>query len=250
LIEFLSRGEEILLGSQLEVEGWKNASARAATKFVKTGMAVGLGSGTTVTQLIRILAEQRPKAIFIPSSIATQKLASELDLELGSLEDNPKLDLMIDGADEVDPDFNMIKGKGGAHTREKIVASAARKVVIVVDRTKLVKRLGERAPVPIEVLPFEYKFTMMKLAKLNGKAILRATSARAPFVTDNGNYIIDVKFPQISRPAELEAKINMVPGVVENGLFVDVAGEVLVGHEGGCARLKSKRDFLNFILRG
>jgi len=238
------------LGSQLEVEVWKKASARAATKFVKTGMAVGLGSGTTVTQLIRILAEQRLKAIFIPSSIATQKLASELGLELGSLKDHPKLDLMIDGADEVDPDFNMIKGKGGAHTREKIVASAARKVVIVVDRTKLVKRLGERAPVPVEVLPFEYKFTMTKLVKLNGKAILRTTSARAPFVTDNGNYIIDVKFPRISQPAELEAKVNMVPGVVENGLFVGVADEVFVGHDGGCARLKSKRDFLNFILGG
>ena len=238
------------MGSQLEVEVWKKASARAATKFVKTGMAVGLGSGTTVTQLIRILAEQRLKAIFIPSSIATQKLASELGLELGSLKDHPKLDLMIDGADEVDPDFNMIKGKGGAHTREKIVASAARKVVIVVDRTKLVKRLGERAPVPVEVLPFEYKFTMTKLVKLNGKAILRTTSARAPFVTDNGNYIIDVKFPRISQPAELEAKVNMVPGVVENGLFVGVADEVFVGHDGGCARLKSKRDFLNFILGG
>jgi ribose 5-phosphate isomerase A len=119
--------------------------------------------------------------------------------------------------------------------------------VIIVDRTKLVKRLGERASVPVEVLPFEYKFTMMKLAKLNDKAILRTTSARAPFVTDNSNYVIDVKFPQISRPAELEAKINMVPGVVENGLFVGVADEVFVGHEGGCAMLRSRRDFLNFM---
>jgi ribose 5-phosphate isomerase A len=238
------------LGSKLEVEGWKDASARVAAKFVKTGMAIGLGSGTTVTHVIRVLAEQRPKAIFIPSSIATQNLACELGLKLSSLEDCPKLDLMIDGADEVDPDFNMIKGKGGAHTREKIVVGAAEKVLIIVDRTKLVKRLVERAPVPVEVLPFEYKFTMLKLSKLNGKAILRTTSARAPFVTDNGNYIIDVKFPQISRPAELEAKINAVPGVVENGLFVDVADEVFVGHEGGCARLKLKRDFLNFLLRG
>jgi ribose 5-phosphate isomerase A len=232
----------------LEVEGWKNVSASAAAKFVKTGMAVGLGSGTTVTHLIRVLAEQRPKATFIPSSIATQNLASKLGLKLGSLENHPKLDLAIDGADEVDPGFNMIKGKGGAHTREKIVASAAKKVLIMVDRTKLVKRLGKRARVPVEVLPFEYKFTMRKLSQLNGKSILRTTSAGKPFVTDNGNYIIDVKFRQISRPAELETKINAVPGVVENGLFVDVADEVLVGHESGCARLKSKRDFLNFIL--
>ena len=220
-----------------------------AAKLVKAGMAVGLGSGTTVTHVVRILAEQRPKAIFIPSSFATQKLASELGLGLGSLEDHPMLDLMIDGADEVDPNFDMIKGKGGAQTREKIVASAARKVVIVVDRRKLVRRLGERVPVPVEVLPFAYKFTMRKLAELKGEARLRTTPAGAPFVTDNGNYIIDVKFASIPRPAELEAEVNRVPGVVENGLFVDVADLVLVGHEGGCVRLKSKQDFLNFIGR-
>jgi len=233
----------------LEVEAWKKASAKAAAKLVKDGVAVGLGSGTTVAHVVRILAEQKSKAIFIPSSFATQRLASELGLGLGSLEDCPKLDLMIDGADEVDPDFNMIKGKGGAQTREKIVASAARKVVIVVDRTKLVRRLGERVPVPIEVLPFAYKFTMRKLAELKGEARLRTTPAGAPFVTDNGNYIIDVKFASIPRPAELEAEVNRVPGVVENGLFVDVADLVLVGHEGGCVRLKSKQDFLNFIGR-
>jgi len=213
-------------------------------------MAVGLGSGTTVAHVVRTLAEQKSKAIFIPSSFATQRLASELGLGLGSLEDRPKLDLMIDGADEVDPDFNMVKGGGGAQTREKIVASAAKKVAIVVDRTKLVKRLGERVPVPIEVLPFAHKFTMRKLAELKGEARLRTTPAGAPFVTDNGNYIIDVKFASITQPDKLEAKINRVSGVVENGLFVDVADEVFVGHEGGCVRLKSKRDFLNFIRRG
>jgi len=233
----------------LEVEAWKKASARAAAKNVKAGMAVGLGSGTTVAHVVRTLAEQKSKAIFIPSSFATQKLAGELGLGLGSLEDRPKLDLMIDGADEVDQDFNMIKGGGGAQTREKIVASAAKKVAIVVDRTKLVRRLGERVPVPIEVLPFAYKFTMRKLAELGGEARLRTTPAGAPFVTDNGNYIIDVKFVSIPQPTELEAAINRVPGVVENGLFVDVADVVLVGHEGGCAVLRSRRDFLKFTHR-
>jgi len=241
---------KILLGITLEVEVWKKASARAAAKLVKTGMAVGLGSGTTVVHVVRTLAEQKSKAIFIPSSFVIQKLAGELGLRLGSLEDHPKLDLMIDGADEIDPNFNMIKGKGGAQTREKIVASAARKVAIVVDRTKLVRRLGERESIPIEVLPFAYKFTMQKLAELKGEARLRTTPTGAPFVTDNGNYIIDVKFASIPQPDKLEAKINRVPGVVENGLFVDVADEVFVGHEGGCVRLKSKRDFLNFIRRG
>lgn len=230
----------------MEVEAWKKASARAAAKLVKAGMAVGLGSGTTVAHVVRTLAEQKSKAIFIPSSFTTQRLASELGLGLGSLEDRPKLDLMIDGADEVDPDFNMIKGKGGAQTREKIVASAARKVVIVVDRTKLVKRLGERVPVPIEVLSFAYKFTMRKLAELGGEARLRTTPAGAPFITDNGNYIIDVKFASIPRPAEFEVDVNRVPGVVENGLFTHMVDVVFVGHEGGCAVLRSKRDFLKF----
>jgi len=212
-------------------------------------MVVGLGSGTTVAHVVRILAEKKPKAVFVPSSIATQKLAGKLGLELGPLEDHPKLDLMIDGADEVNPDFDMIKGKGGAQTREKIVTSAARRVAIVADRTKLVGRLGERVPVPVEVQPFAYKFTMLKLAELDGKARLRTTPAGAPFVTDNGNYIIDVKFASIPRPAELEAEINRVPGVVENGLFVDVADVVLVGHEGGCTVLRSRHDFLNFVRR-
>ena len=237
-------------GTILEVEIWKKSSGQAAAKLVKAGMVVGLGSGTTVAYVVRTLARSKSKAIFIPSSSATQKLASELDLKLGSLEEHPKLDLMIDGADEVDPDFNMIKGGGGAQTREKIVAGAARKVAIVVDRTKLVGQLGERTPVPVEVLPFVHKFTMRMLAELKGEPALRIITTGTPFVTDNGNYIVDVKFASIPRPAELEGAINQVPGVVENGLFVDVADEVFVGHESGCVRLKSKRDFLNFIHKG
>lgn len=236
-------------GITLEVEIWKKSSAQATAKFVKAGMVVGLGSGTTVAYVVRALARSKFRAIFIPSSSTTQKLASELDLKLGSLGDHPKLDLMIDGADEVDPDFNMIKGKGGAQTREKILASAARKVVIVADRTKLVSQLGERTPVPVEVLPFAHKFTMQKLVELKGEAKLRIATTKAPFVTDNGNYIIDVKFTSISRPAELEVEINRIPGVVENGLFVGVADVVLVGHEGGCATLRSKQDFLKFVRR-
>jgi len=154
---------------------------------------------------------------------------------------------MIDGADEVDPNFNMIKGHGGAHTREKIVASAAKKIAIVVDRTKLVRLLGERRPVPVEVLPFVYKFTMKKLAELKGKPALRMTPSGIPFVTDDGNYLVDVRFDSISRPAELEKAINCVPGVVENGLFTDLADVVFVGYEGGCKVLRSRRDFLNFM---
>ena len=228
------------------VEDWKISAAEAVARLVERGMAVGLGSGSTVAHVAKYLAKLKSGASFVPSSIATQRLVSELGLKLASLHEYRKLDLMIDGADEVDADFNMIKGRGGAQTREKIVADAAKRVVIVVDRTKLVDRLGEKMPVPVEVLPFVYKTAIRKLAEIGGKPVLRVTPTGAPFVTDDGNYIIDVKFRSISNPAKLEQGINRVPGVIENGIFVGVADIVLVGHEGGCKILKSKKDFVNF----
>ena len=228
-------------------EEWTHAAAEAAAKLVHDGMVVGLGSGTTVVQMVRALARFKPKATFVPSSSATQRLASKLGLGLSSLDAHEKPDLAIDGADEVDPNFNLIKGRGGAHTREKIVASAARRVVIVVDRTKLVRKLGERAPVPVEVLPFAHEHTMRRLAKLGGGPKLRMGPSGAPFVTDDGNYIVDLKFKSIQKPAQLEVAINRVPGVIENGIFVGIADVVIVGYEGGCLRLRSKRDFLKFL---
>jgi len=229
------------------IEEWKRNAAEAAARLVKDGMVVGFGSGTTVAHAIRALAKKKSRAVFVPSSSATQQLAAGLGLRLSPLAKHPQLDLVIDGADEVDPNFNLLKGRGGAHTREKIVASAGRRVVIIVDRTKLVRRLGERSPVPVEVLPFAHEYTMRGLVKLGGKPKLRVTSAGVPFVTDDGNYLVDVKFRSIPKPAELEQKINLVPGVVENGLFINVADIVIVGHEGGCKILRSKKDFLAFV---
>jgi ribose 5-phosphate isomerase A len=226
---------------------WKREAAKVAAKLVRDKMVVGLGSGTTVAEIIRVIAKLKSKAIFIPSSSPTQRLAADLGLKLGSLDVYEKLDLMIDGADEVDPDFNMIKGGGGAHTREKIVAGTAKRVMIVVDRSKLVKKLGESAPVPVEVLPFAREYTILKLAELGGEPKLRISPGGAPFITDNGNYVVDVKFRSIPKPAELEQQINRVPGVIENGLFVDVADILLVGYSGGCKTLRTKRDFLNFL---
>jgi len=233
----------------LGIEEWKRAAAEAAAKLVRDGMVVGLGSGTTVAQVVRALAGFKPNATFVPSSSATQRLANKLGLRLSSLDAHERLDLMLDGADEVDPNFNLIKGRGGAHTREKMVASAARRVVIIVDITKLGRRLGERMPVPVEVLSFAREYTMRKLAKLGGGPKLRLTSAGVPFVTDDGNFIVDLKFSRIAQPEKLEQEINRVLGVVENGIFVGVADLVLVGHEGGCSRLRSKRDFLRFMQR-
>lgn len=226
---------------------WKRSAAEVAAKLVQDKMAVGLGSGTTVTKVIQALAKLKSEAIFVPSSSTTQRLASDLGLKLSSLDVHDKLDLMIDGADEIDPNFNMIKGRGGAHTREKIVAGAAKRVVIVVDKIKLVKKLGERAPVPVEVLPFAREYTMRKLAELGGEPRLRIAASGAPFVTDNGNYVVDVKFRSIPKPAKLEQQMNRVPGVVDNGLFINVADMVLVGYAGGHVKLRSKRDFLKFV---
>ncbi len=227
-------------------EEWKRAAAQDAVKLVRDGTVVGLGSGTTVAEVVRALSRQKPDAVFVASSSATQQLADKLGLRLGTLDQHPELDLMLDGADEVAPDFSMIKGGGGAHTREKIVASAAKRVVIVVDRTKLVQRLGERSPVPVEVLPFTHGYATHQLKKLAGEPQLRKSSTGQPFVTDDGNYILDVKFGAIGNPAELEEAINRVPGVIENGLFVGVADQVLVGYEGGCKILRSPQDFLKF----
>ena len=236
----------------MDIARWKQDAAEAAAKLVKNGEILGLGSGTTVVEVVRCLAKRGSRATIVPGSIATERLASELGLKLGSLDQNPRLDLMIDGADEVDADFNLIKGGGGAHTREKIVASAAKRVVIVVDSTKLVRRLGERMPVPVEVLPFAHEFTARKLAELGGKPRLRLTEKGRPFETDNGNYIIDVKFARIGIPAELERAINDVPGVLENGIFVGATDLVFVGYWGGCKILRSEGDFLALVrkLRG
>lgn len=223
---------------------WKKFAATAATEFVRSGMTVGLGSGTTMAEVVRTLAKKKVMAKYIPSSEQIAKLARELGLELCEL--SGRLDLTIDGADEIDPFFNMIKGRGGALTREKILAKAARKVVIVVDRTKLVKKLGEKSPVPVEVIPFSARFTFEEIRKLGGKPELRF-SGEKPFVTDNGNYILDVRFRKIANPKTLEKRLNEIPGVVENGLFVDLADIVIVGHEDGCDIIKDKREFLRLF---
>jgi ribose 5-phosphate isomerase A len=193
----------------------------------------------------------------VPASSSTEKLAVKLGLKMSSLDDYGEFDLVLDGADEVDPDFNLIKGRGGAHTREKILARGAKRLVIAVDKTKLARKLGERSPVPVEILPFirdkslafAHKHVMEKLVGLGGKPMLRVGKDGKPFVTDNGNYILDVNFGVISDPAALERKLSELAqiGVVENGLFINLTDEVLVGYDGGCKRLRTKEDFLKFM---
>lgn len=225
---------------------WKLAAAERAAELVERGMVVGLGSGTTMFEVVRCLAKLRVKASFVPASLAIKRLASKLGLRLTDLEKCPTLNLHLDGADEVDPWFSLIKGRGGALTREKILARASERVVIVIDRTKLVRKLGERSPVPVEVLPFAAGLARRRLAEY-GKVELRRRPGGQPYLTDNGNYIFDVRCGLIERPRKREQELNAMPGVVENGIFVGLTDWVVVGHEGGASVARSKRELREFM---
>ena len=214
----------------------KKAVALAAVKEVKDGMIIGLGSGSTAALMIKNLAENYQSGKLkdikgVPTSFQSEVLALELGIPLIDLASVEKIDIAIDGADEVDYDFQLIKGGGGCHVREKLVASKANKLLIVVDETKLVQNLNLVFPLPIEVLPSAWKQVKDKVSEMNGVSNLRmATKKAGPVVTDQGNLILDVKFNDgIKDPKNLEMCINNIPGVLENGLFVDLTDEVLVG---------------------
>ena len=202
-------------------------------------MILGLGTGSTARHVLQVIAERRARGELknirgVPTSSATQKLADELGIPLTTLDHDPHLDLAIDGADEVDPDLNLIKGLGGALLWEKIVESAADRLVIVVDESKIVERLCERAPVPIEVVQFAWSTHLGFLEELGGSGSLRKAPDGQPFVTDGGHYIIDCEFENgLSDPWRFETELQQRPGVVETGLFLDRAESVIVAAEGG-----------------
>jgi len=214
----------------------KQVVADAAIKEVKSDMILGLGSGSTAALMIKSLADEiRFGKIQNISGVATsfqsEVLALELDIPLIDLASVSQIDLAIDGADEVDPGFQLIKGGGACHVREKLVASKANKLLIVVDETKLVQNLNKSFPLPVEVLPNAWKQVQDLISKINGRSTLRmATKKAGPVVTDQGNLILDVFFNDgIKNPKEIEKSINNIPGVLENGLFVDLTDKVLVG---------------------
>ena len=223
----------------------KEVAGRKAAEYVNDGMVVGLGTGSTAVHLIRALGERVAQGLqiqAIPTSEASARQARDLGIELISLEDNPVVDLTIDGADEVDPTLQLIKGLGGALLREKIVAAASTRRINIVDASKLVAHLGDRAPLPVEVVPFGWPLVMRYLteAKILGDLRLRSDGDE-PFVTDNGNFILDCRFPLgLDDPERIESWLNHLPGVVENGLFVNMADLVIVGHEDGTCRLMER----------
>ena len=222
----------------------KRLAALSAVDFVKDGDIVGLGSGSTasyaIVELGRKVIEEKLDVLCIPTSIKTESLASVSRIPLTDMDHHPILDVTIDGADQVDHDLQLIKGMGAALTREKIVASASEKVIIVVDETKLTSKLGLDQVVPIEVLQFAIGFLKNKLSAMGTLPVLRIASNGVPVITDNGNYILDVNFGVISDPHSLEHKIKMMPGVVECGLFLDIADVVCVGGRKGLLILERK----------
>lgn len=214
----------------------KQAVAEAATGQIRSGMVVGLGSGSTAALMIRALGARLRSGtltdiVGVATSFQGEVLAAELGIPLKSLNAIERIDLAIDGADEVDPAFQLIKGGGACHVQEKLVARRAERFVVVVDSTKLVERLNLGFLLPVEVLPGAWRQVQGQLGEMGGEAVLRMAVRKAgPVVTDQGNLVLDVSFAGgIADPVGLEREINNLPGVLENGLFVNLTDQVLVG---------------------
>ncbi len=206
----------------------KKEVGEKAVEFVKDGMVVGLGTGSTVFYTITKLGQLVQQGLSIkgvPTSEQTKQLAIELGIPIVSFDEIEQIDIAIDGADELDPEFNLIKGGGGALLREKIIAKAAKTFIVIADSTKNVDTLGT-FPLPIEVVPFGYEMTVKQIKDLGGSPKLRQKNG-TPYLTDNGNFIIDSSFQEITHPRELEKSLNLTPGVVDNGLFVGMADIVI-----------------------
>lgn len=213
----------------------KHDAAERAVDLLRPAMVVGLGSGSTARAVIEEIGRRLERGdlgavLGVPTSRATQRHALACGIPLTTLEDHPELDLTIDGADEVDRDGNLLKGAGGALLWERIVAGCSRRLVIVVDRTKLVDRLGTEHPLPIEVAPFGWSTHLAAVRALGGEPTLRMSEGSAPYRTDGDHYLIDARFPHgIPDPRAVAQALRSRPGVVETGLFLDLSPEVIVG---------------------
>jgi len=218
----------------------KQAAAREAVRLVEPGTIVGLGSGSTATYAIRFLAERVGQGLnitAIPTSLKTKQLAEQLGIPLTTLEEHPAIDIDIDGADEIDPHLNLIKGGGGALLREKIIAAVSKRFVVVAESVKQVPYLG-KFPLPVEVIAFAQPIVKTRIEALGAKVSLRRYAYGNPYVTDEGHHILDCSFGRIDDPPALARKLDGIPGVVEHGLFIGMAELALVGKDGGVIRLR------------
>lgn len=207
--------------------------AQRALKFVKAGTTIGLGTGRTATAFIRMLGASGIKVRGVPTSEASHQLAQSLGIELTTLHEVAKLDAVFDGADEVDPNLNMIKGLGGALVREKVVAVASHKHYYLAGEEKLVERLGEHGNLPVEVIPFASAFAMREIKALGLESKIRKAKDGSEYISDNGNLVLDCKVERVRNPAKLDRELEAIPGVLGTGLFVGIADVVLVASVNG-----------------
>jgi ribose 5-phosphate isomerase A len=229
----------------MSLEAYKKAAAEAAVVHIQSGMKVGLGTGSTANYFIEALARRAKEGldvVCLPTSVATRTLAEKLGLKISNLEESAYVDVTVDGTDEFDPEFRLIKGGGGAMHREKIVASSSRFMVVIADHTKRVQTLG-KFPLPVEVSRYGVKATAWKLERafnalnLKGQMTLRVRDGK-PFVTESGNAIIDCSLGAIPEPSKLDGLLNSIPGVIETGLFIGICGVVYVAGPNGVEELK------------
>jgi len=223
------------LNPETKLEQLKRKAAYEAVKHVKDGFVVGLGSGSTAAYAIETLGEKIKRehltVLAVPTSYQAFLLAAKHGIAVTTLEEHDVIDVTIDGADQIDPKRNLIKGMGAALAREKIVASASKQNIIIADESKKVNALGENGhPVPVEVLPFAIAVAKRRIEAVGGSAVLREGKGKVgPVITDNGNAVIDASFGVIRNAAELEVKLKMIPGVVETGLFIGLATTAYIG---------------------
>ena len=222
-------------------------AAKSAIKLIPKSGAIGLGSGSTVAifakELGRQIAEGEANISIVPSSYQAYQLAVKFNIPLTNLDITPSLLLTVDGADEIDKELNLTKGGGGALFQEKVVASASEKLIIIADESKLVDHLATRFEIPVEVLPFSLGIVRKTITEMGITPNIREAQRKmGPVVTDNGNFILDLKFPEpIQEPAKVAVDLKMIPGVVETGLFIGMTDEVHVGTEDGVYILKTNR---------
>mgnify|MGYP001401246579 CR=1 FL=1 len=223
-----------------DLDGLKKAAALRAVEFVRDGMVVGLGTGSTAKHMVIALGEQVRTGVKlrgVPTSQETAKLAREAGIPLLDSENRWEIDVAIDGADQVDPAFNLIKGGGGALLKEKIVAASAKQFIVMVDHTKQVPVLGGSFPLPIEVVSFGWGSTAREIEALTKSRVVLREQNGTPFRTEAGNLIVDVHIDRITQPGELETALNLIPGVVETGLFVGRTNVLIVSTPQGVQTL-------------
>jgi len=230
--------------TSVDLDHLKKAAALKAIEFVRNGMVVGLGTGSTAKHLLVALGEQvraGMKLRGVPTSAETAALARQVGIPLIDVENRWEIDVAIDGADQVDPNFNLIKGGGGALLKEKIVAASAKQFIVMIDHTKQVPVLGGSFPLPIEVIPFGWGSTAREIEALTRSRVVLRERNGAPFKTEAGNLIVDVHLDRISQPGELETALNLIPGVVETGLFVSRTNVLIIGTPQGVQTLHVPR---------